>query len=214
MHVLSTRHARRHGSAPLVKWHSQARWKPQPCTPWHRRVILQRAPCQTRARVTRCVLCPSKLSQSGLVRKRGVNLKKCLSRSEYSWAEALPALRFGQFRRDNKHLEVTWETAMPQPWGLFLSRKWGWGVKKACQRKIYSSLVRRGTHWKGLIDETPGRQIQNKGCRHSSHCRLFLNDCCAYVCVCRWLSRKRLLSLLAHIPSPWVNFLGQKSAQK
>lgn len=118
----------------------------------------------------------------------------------WPWQEE--QVRFGGDMRNRVHL-----------WGLSPSRRWRWGVKKRVSVN-HSSLLRRGTHWKGPADETRGRPTQNKTCRHSSHCGELVNDCCACACVCRRLSRKGLLSLLTHIPSPWVNFLRQKSAQK
>lgn len=122
-------------------------------------------------------------------------------------ARSSPTLWFGQDKMDKKHLEVIWEIAMLQPWGLLLRRRWGWGLKKAHQHQTPSSLVSRGMLWKRQIDETQGRLIQNKACRHSSHCRVFLNDSCARVCVCR---RSRDCWLCLHtFPCPELTSLGR-----
>ena len=50
---------------------------------------------------------PSELSELGSVGKQGMNLKKCLSYSEYIWARTSPTLWFGLCRMDKKHWEVT-----------------------------------------------------------------------------------------------------------
>lgn len=93
------------------------------------------------------------------------------------------------------------------PWGLLLRRRWGWVLKKPHQHQTPSSLVSRGMLWKRQIDETQGRLIQNKACRHSSHCRVFLNDSCARVCVCR---RSRDCWLCLHtFPCPELTSLGR-----
>lgn len=142
---------------------------------------------------------------AGLVGKR-----EPTEMSQLLWmqpARSSPTLWFGQDKTDKKHLEVIWEIATLQPWGLLLRRRWGWGLKKAHQHQTPSSLVSRGMLWKGLIDETQGRLIQNKACRHSSHCRVFLNDSCARVCVCR---RSRDCWLCLHtFPCPELTSLGR-----